>query len=88
MEKKKVYWTPVAIKSLIETKNFILKHWHKQVLEYFLDLVDKRIEQVQINPRIAPAIPETHLHQGHPEETLMNKGEPLLGIASFVPTSR
>ena len=59
MEKNRVFWTPLAIRSLKETKNFILKHWNNQVLDYFLDLIDRRIEQVQINPRIAPAIMET-----------------------------
>ena len=59
MKKNRVFWTPVAIKSLEETKNFIIKHWNDQVLEYFLDLIDKRIEQVQINPRIAPVIIES-----------------------------
>ena len=35
MKKNRVFWTPLAIKSLEETKNFILKHWNDQVLEYF-----------------------------------------------------
>jgi len=56
MKKNKIYWTSLAIRSLEETKNFILEHLNNQVLEHFLDLIDRRIEQVQINPRIAPTI--------------------------------
>ena len=59
MKKSKVYWTPLAIKSLKETRKFILKHWDNKVLEHFLDLIDKRIEQVQISPKIAPLILKT-----------------------------
>ena len=60
MVKIRVFWTPLAIRSLEETKKFILEHWSNQVLEFFLDLVDKRIEQVLINPEIAPVISETN----------------------------
>ena len=59
MKENRVFWTPVEIRSLEETMNSNLKHWNNQVLEHFLDLIDKRIEQVQINPGIAPEIMNT-----------------------------
>ena len=46
MSSQIVYWTPLAIESLEEVKEFILEEWNKKILEYFLQLTDKRIEQI------------------------------------------
>ena len=56
MATNKVYWTPLAIKSIEESQAFILEHWDEEILEVFLDLVDSRIEDLKINPEIAPII--------------------------------
>lgn len=63
MSQQKVYWTPVAIKSLKETREFISKQWNQQVIDYFLDLIDKRIEQIKTNPHIAPLIENTEFRK-------------------------
>jgi plasmid stabilization system protein ParE len=55
----KVYWTPLAIKSLEESQAFILEHWDEEILDKYLDLIDARIEDLKINPEIAPIIGET-----------------------------
>ena len=56
MSKQKVLWTPIGLNSLKEIQSFILEHWNEQVLEHFLDLVDRRIEQLRLNPKLAPTI--------------------------------
>ncbi|MEP2300687.1 MAG: type II toxin-antitoxin system RelE/ParE family toxin, partial [Kangiellaceae bacterium] len=63
MSQQRVYWTPVAIESLKATKKFISKQWNNEVVEYFLDLIDKRILQIQSNPEIAPLIPNTQFRK-------------------------
>lgn len=63
MSQQKVYWTPVAIESLKSTKEFISKQWNNEVVEYFLDLIDKRILQIKANPDIAPLIPNTQFRK-------------------------
>ena len=59
MNKLKVYWTPLAIKSLQEVQSFISEYWNQQVLDQFLDIIDKRIEQLIINPELAPKLGRT-----------------------------
>ncbi len=56
---RKIFWTPIGLESLKEAQSFILEHWDQQVLAYFLDLVDKRIEQLRSNPKLAPIIEST-----------------------------
>ncbi|WP_222933091.1 type II toxin-antitoxin system RelE/ParE family toxin, partial [Fulvivirga aurantia] len=45
------------------TKEFISKQWNNEVVEYFLDLIDKRILQIKSNPNIAPLIPNTQFRK-------------------------
>ncbi len=52
---KRTIWTPVAKKSLVETYDFIYELWNEQVAEEFLIQLDYRIEQIQVNPELAPA---------------------------------
>lgn len=59
MRNKKIFWTPIGLESLRESKEFILKHWSRKVLEHFLDLIDKRVEQLKFNPKLAPIIDST-----------------------------
>jgi len=56
---RKIFWTPIGLESLKEVQLFILEHWNQQVLEYFLDLIDKRIDQLKSNPKLAPIIEST-----------------------------
>ena len=63
MAKKSVYWTPLAIESLKATADFISSQWNDPILNYFLDLIDKRIDQLKINPGIAPVIKNTNFRK-------------------------
>lgn len=56
---RNIFWTPIGLESLKEAQSFILEHWNEQVLDYFLDLIDKRIEQLKSNPKLAPIIEST-----------------------------
>ncbi len=56
---RRIFWTPIGLESLREAQAFILEHWNQQVLEYFLDLIDKRIDQLKSNPKLAPIIEST-----------------------------
>lgn len=53
MNRQKIYWTPVAIESLKETKTFIFNQWNAKVAADFLDGIDAVIEIIKINPQIA-----------------------------------
>ncbi|MEZ5023483.1 MAG: type II toxin-antitoxin system RelE/ParE family toxin [Chitinophagales bacterium] len=59
MSNKQIYWTPIAIDSLQETTEFVLKIWNSNVVEILLELVDARLEQIKSNPEIAPKILKT-----------------------------
>lgn len=59
MRNKKIFWTPIGLESLREAKVFILEHWNNKVLEHFLDLIDKRVEQLTLNSQLAPIIDST-----------------------------
>lgn len=59
MRNKKIFWTPIGLESLREAKVFILEHWNRKVLEHFLDLIDKRAEQLTLNSKLAPNIDST-----------------------------
>lgn len=59
MSSKKIFWTPIGLESLKESQAFVLKHWNQKVLEHFLNLIDKRVEQLMLNPELAPIINST-----------------------------
>ena len=56
---RKIFWTPIGLESLREVQSFILEHWNQHVLDYFIDLIDKRIDQLKSNPKLAPIIEST-----------------------------
>ena len=47
-------WTPLGLKSLDKTTNFIEEQWNEDIAENFLNRLDERIEQLKRNPRIGP----------------------------------
>jgi len=59
MRNKKIFWTPIGLESLRECQVFILKHWNNKVLEHFLSLIDKRVDQLKLNSKLAPTIGST-----------------------------
>ncbi len=59
MRNNRIVWTPIAINSLREIKKFVLEQWSQDVLDYLLDLVDKRIHQLRSNPEMAPIVEKT-----------------------------
>lgn len=65
-------WTPLGLKSLDKTTNFIEEQWNEDVADNFLDRLDERIEQLKKNPRIGPIYKQTQFRQLliHPQITL------------------
>ncbi len=65
-------WTPLGLKSLGKTTNFIEEQWNKDVADNFLDRLDERIEQLKRNPKIGPTYEQTEFRQLliHPHVTL------------------
>jgi len=65
-------WTPLGIKSLEKTTDFIEEQWNEDVAEKFLDRLDERIEQLKKNPRIGPTFEQTEYRELliHPLVTL------------------
>lgn len=61
----KTVWTPLGLKSLETTTNFIEEHWDKDVVEIFLDQLDERIVQLKMNPEIGPTYEGTQFRQLH-----------------------
>lgn len=68
----RVVWTPLGLKSLDKTTNFIEEQWNEHVADNFLDRLDERIEQLKENPRIGPIYKQTEYRQLliHPLVTL------------------
>lgn len=65
-------WTPLGLKSLDITADFIEEQWNEDVANSFLDRLDERIEQLKRNPRIGPTYEQTEFRQllVHPLVTL------------------
>lgn len=65
-------WTPLGLKSLDKSTNFIEEQWNEDVADNFLDRLDERIEQLKGNPRIGPTYEQTEYRQLliHPLVTL------------------
>ena len=56
-------WTPVGLKSLEKTTDFIEEQWNEEVANSFLDRLDERIEQLRKNPRIGRTYKRTEFRQ-------------------------
>jgi len=56
MSKQTIFWTKLGLSSLENVKEFILQEWDDEILEHFLNLTDKRVEQIRVNPRLAPIV--------------------------------
>ena len=65
-------WTPLGLKSLDRTTKFIEERWNEEITDNFLDRLDERIEQLEVNPRIGPTYEQTEFRQLliHPLVTL------------------
>ena len=68
-------WTPLGLKSLDKTTDFIEEQWNENVADNFLDRLDKRIEQLKSNPLIGPIYEQTEFLQLiiHPLVTLYSE---------------
>jgi len=60
---KKVIWTPVALKSLQQTVDFLAEQWNGSVVDEFLNQLDYRIAQIQSNPELAPGFLKSEFRQ-------------------------
>ena len=56
---KEVRWTKTARVTLQETSKFIQLVWNDQVNQKFLNQLEFRISQLQVNPELGPAIEGT-----------------------------
>jgi plasmid stabilization system protein ParE len=65
-------WTPLGLKSLEKTTNFIEEQWNGKVADAFLEQLDNRIEQLEANPHIGPTYEKSEYRQLliHPLVTL------------------
>ena len=53
---KAIIWTPIALKSLQETIDFLNLNWNAQIVDAFIDLLEEKLKLIQANPEIAPKI--------------------------------
>jgi plasmid stabilization system protein ParE len=53
---KALIWTPIALKSLQETIDFLNLKWNAQIVDAFIDLLEEKLKLLQSNPEIAPKI--------------------------------
>jgi len=60
---KKVIWTPVALKSLQQTVDFLAEQWNGSVVDEFLNQLDYRIAQIQSNPELAHGFLKSEFRQ-------------------------
>ena len=60
---KEVRWTKTARITLKETSEFILLVWNDHVKQKFLDQLEFRISQLQINPELGLIIENTNIRR-------------------------
>lgn len=53
---KALIWTPIALKSLQETIDFLNLKWNAQIVDAFIDLLEEKLKLIQANPEIATKI--------------------------------
>lgn len=58
-----ILWTSLAKNSLQECLDFMVSNWGDQSKDDLFDTIDKRLEQVCINPKIAPVLSETEFRR-------------------------
>lgn len=63
MNKQKIYWTSIALDSLIEVERYIRIFWDEKVVRNFLKSIDVVIEIIRDNPQIAPKIEKTEFRK-------------------------
>lgn len=59
----KIYWTPLAKRSLQETFDFISELWTEDIVDDFLCRLDHRISQIQQNPDLATSFRDSNFRQ-------------------------
>lgn len=53
---KNLIWTPMALKSLQETIDFLESRWYSHVVDEFVDSLDQKLILVQSNADLGPEI--------------------------------
>lgn len=53
---KTLIWTPIALKSLQETVDFLEIQWHSTVVDEFMDSLEQKLNLVQSNAALGPRI--------------------------------
>ncbi len=60
---KKVIWSSTARKSLRRTSDFITELWGEKIKTEFLNKLNYRIRQIQINPQLAPTFGDSDIRK-------------------------
>lgn len=63
MNRIEVFWTPLARQSLSETVDFLTTNWNDEVVEFFFDLVDQKINIIQDHPNIGHKIKKSEIRR-------------------------
>lgn len=53
---KSLIWTPMALKSLQETVDFLESQWYSTVVDEFIDSIEQKLILVQSNAALGPKI--------------------------------
>lgn len=53
---KQIIWSPLAEKDFDSILEYLEKNWGEKVIESFIDLTEKLIFQISLNPKLFPTI--------------------------------
>ena len=53
---KGLIWTPIALKSLHDTIDFLQIQWHESIVDSFVESIEHKLALVQENTEIGPKI--------------------------------
>jgi plasmid stabilization system protein ParE len=57
---RKLIWSPLAEKDFANILQYLQLNWENKVLESFIDITDRMISQILLNPKQFPIIKKKH----------------------------
>jgi len=57
---RKLIWSPLAEKDFVNILEYLQKNWEDKVLENFIEITNKMIGQIMLNPNQFPTINKKH----------------------------
>ena len=57
---KKLIWSPLAEKDFVNILEYLQLNWENKVLENFIEITDRMIIQIVLNPKQFPIISKKH----------------------------